>query len=89
MREKLTDSKILLLGVFPRDGKNSPSRQKNAAVNAIISKLGGQPNITYMDIGEKFLDANGEIPNDIMPDKSPPEREGLQYLVRSHLAKGG
>ena len=76
VREKLPDSKILLLGVFPRDGKNSPSRQKNAAVNAIISILGGQPNITYMDIGEKFLDPNGEIPNDIMPDKLHPNAKG-------------
>ena len=77
VREKLPDSKILLLGVFPRDTKDSPRREKVTQINEIISKLddGGQ-HIRYLDIGDKFLDSNGEIPKDIMPDKLHPTTQG-------------
>ena len=77
VREKLPGSKILLLGVFPRDKKDSDHRQKVQQINQIISKLddGGQ-HVRYLDIGDKFLDASGEIPVEIMKDKLHPTTQG-------------
>jgi lysophospholipase L1-like esterase len=37
-------------------------------VNAIIAKLDDGKNIKYMDIGKSFLNENGMIPKDLMPD---------------------
>jgi lysophospholipase L1-like esterase len=77
VRTKLPDSKILLLGVFPRDTKDSPRREKVKQINDIISKLDdGGRHVKYLDIGDKFLDSNGEIPQDVMRDKLHPTTQG-------------
>ncbi len=78
IREKLPKTKILLLGVFPRDGANSPHRAGVNAINQIIAKLDNGKTIRYLDIGKKFLDANGEIPKDIMPDSLHPNEKGYE-----------
>ncbi len=53
-------TKILLLAIFPRgaDAKD-PKRIDNQAVNAIISKLDDGRTVKYLDIGSKFLEADG------------------------------
>jgi lysophospholipase L1-like esterase len=76
VKEKLPNTKILLLGVFPRNEKASDNRQDIEAINKIISGYADGKTVTYLDIGDKFLDANGEIPADIMPDKLHPNARG-------------
>lgn len=78
VREKLPQTKILLLAVFPRGSHDSPDRRKNTEVNAILSKLDNGNSIRYLDIGKVFLDANGDIPADIMPDKLHPNAKGYE-----------
>ena len=77
VKEKLPKAKILLLGVFPRGTKDSAARARVEAINKVISGYAGGP-VTYLDIGAKFLDANGEIPDDVMPDKLHPNAKGYQ-----------
>lgn len=63
-------TKVLLLGIFPRnkDGK-APIRKKLADVNKIVAKLDDAgKTVKYLDIGEKFLDSDGNLPKEIMPD---------------------
>src|SRR5262249_15627588 len=62
VRQKLPESKILLLAVFPRDTKDSAKRGLVNDVNKIISKLDDNQHVFYLDIGDKFLDATGELP---------------------------
>jgi lysophospholipase L1-like esterase len=76
VHEKLPEAKVLLLGVFPRAAKASDMRKKVEAINAIICKLADGQKTRYMDIGKVFLDANGEIPKDIMPDGLHPNAKG-------------
>ena len=62
-------TKVLLLGIFPRGPKLSPQREKIAEVNKIISKLDdGGKTVKYLDIGKKFLQEDGTLPKEIMPD---------------------
>jgi lysophospholipase L1-like esterase len=75
---RLPNTKILLLGVFPRDKKPGGNRQKIAEINGIISKLDGQNNITYLDFGAKFIGDDGTISPDIMPDALHPSEKGYQ-----------
>lgn len=80
LREKLPESKILLLGVFPRGAKaDDPYRAQIKTVNDTIAKLDdGGGHVTYLDIGDKFLDPDGNLPADIMPDALHPNEKGYQ-----------
>lgn len=70
IRAKQPQAKILLLAVFPRGEKPSPNlgREKLAKVNEIIAKLDDGKNIHFLDIGAKFLQPDGSISKEIMPD---------------------
>ncbi len=68
LREKLPDAKILLLGVFPRGPKPNPGREKLSEVNEKIASLGDGKMVTYLDIGKNFLNEDGTISKEIMPD---------------------
>jgi lysophospholipase L1-like esterase len=73
---KLPKAKVLLLAVFPRGAKDSDARKKVEAINGIICGFAEGQKTTYLDIGKKFLDANGELPKDIMPDALHPNEKG-------------
>ncbi|HEX4147642.1 MAG TPA: platelet-activating factor acetylhydrolase IB subunit, partial [Pirellulales bacterium] len=69
LREKLPQTKILLLAIFPRgETPNDPLRQKNEEVNKIIKHLDDGSMVRYLDIGNKFLDSSGTLSREIMPD---------------------
>jgi beta-glucosidase len=76
VHEKLPKAKVLLLGVFPRDAKDSDRRKKVEGINAIISKLDDRKKTFYLDITKSFLDAQGNIPKDVMPDGLHPNAKG-------------
>lgn len=69
LRQKLPDSKVLLLGIFPRSPRaGTEARDKIKDVNARIAKLDDGKNIRYLDIGDRFLDTQGNLSEEIMPD---------------------
>ena len=43
-----------------------------------IAKLHDGTHVYYLDIGAKFLDAEGNIPLDVMPDLLHPNEKGYQ-----------
>ena len=66
---KSPTTKVLLLGIFPRAPKaDNPARAKIAAINSIIAKLEDGKTVRYLDIGKKFLQEDGTLTKDIMPD---------------------
>jgi lysophospholipase L1-like esterase len=69
LREKLPQTKVLVLGIFPRGTDDSDiKRQSNMKANEIIAKLADGKNVFYLDIGDKFLDSDRKLSKDIMPD---------------------
>jgi lysophospholipase L1-like esterase len=70
IRSKQPQAKLLLLAVFPRGEKSSPNpqRDKLKEVNATIAKLDDGKHIHFLDIGEKFLQPDGSLSKEIMPD---------------------
>ena len=70
IRAKQPQAKILLLAVFPRGEKASPnpSRDKLKQVNEIIAKLDDGKNVFFLDIGAKFMQPDGSLTKEIMPD---------------------
>jgi beta-glucosidase len=69
LRRKLPGTKVLLLCVFPRGPtRDDKLRKKNAAVNETIAKLADGKHVFYLDIGPAFLNADGTLAKEIMPD---------------------
>ena len=76
LQAKLPTTKILLLAIFPRGEKPDATREKQAKINSIIAKLDDQKSVFFLDIGAKFLDKDGTLPKDIMPDFLHPNAKG-------------
>jgi lysophospholipase L1-like esterase len=81
IHQKLPDTKLLLLGIFPRganpaDPKVAVMRDKIKAVNAGLAKLEDGKQTRYLDIGDKFLAPDGKLTKDIMPDALHPNVKG-------------
>ena len=71
-------AQILLLGVFPRSPLPSdPIRAKIAAINKEIAALQSD-RVTFLDIGSKFLQPDGTLTKEIMPDFLHPSAKGYQ-----------
>jgi lysophospholipase L1-like esterase/truncated hemoglobin YjbI len=69
LRQRLPESKIVLLGIFPRAQEpTDPVRAKIAQVNERISRLGDENHVYYRDIGQRFLQPDGRLTKEIMPD---------------------
>lgn len=69
LREKLPKTKVLLLGIFPR-GPNSddPAREVTAATNKIIKTLDDGDSVYFLDLADEFLENDGALSEEIMPD---------------------
>jgi beta-glucosidase len=69
LQEKLPKTKVLVLAVFPRGEKPGSQREKNAKASEIASKLADDKTVFFLDIGPKFVEADGTISKEIMPDR--------------------
>ena len=78
LRARLPESKILLLAIFPRGEKGDPIRDQIKDINTTIAKLDNGRTIKYLDIGPKFLEPDGTLPRDMMPDLLHPNAKGYQ-----------
>ncbi len=88
LREKLPKTKILLLAVFPRgENKADKRRQVNEGANAIFCKLDDGKHVFYLDIGQKFLQDDGTLTREIMPDLLHLSEEGYTIWAESIEAK--
>ncbi len=69
LREKVPESKILLLAIFPSGERpDNPQRMRAMAANAILRKVAEDRMIRYLDIGDRFTNRDGTISKVIMPD---------------------
>ena len=83
LQNDFPSAKILLLGVFPRGRANDPVRATIADINRRISKLHDGTRVHYLDIGAGFLDAAGNIPQDVMSDGLHPGPKGYEIWAKA------
>ena len=57
-----------MLGVFPRGPKPDADRERIKAVNDQIARLDDGSHVRFLDIGKAFLNPDGTISPEIMPD---------------------
>lgn len=68
LHKRSPKTKILLLAVFPRGEKPDDDRKKTEELNSLLAGFHGQDGVTFLDIGPKFLNADGTISQDVMHD---------------------
>jgi lysophospholipase L1-like esterase len=78
LRARFPEAKILFLAIFPRGEKDAPQRVQVAEVNRSLAKLHDGRNVFFLDIGDRFLDAAGNPPKDVMPDLLHPSAKGYE-----------
>jgi lysophospholipase L1-like esterase len=86
MREKMPDAKIVLLRCFPGcyGGPNPTShRLILARASDIVSKLADGKHIFYCDVNHVFLNLDGSINHDRMPDWLHPSPAGAKAWAQA------
>ena len=79
LRTGLPDTKILLLGVFPRGASgDDPLRQVTVAINNLASTYADNKQIFFLDLSPLFLDNQGRLAQHLMPDYLHPNEQGYQ-----------
>jgi lysophospholipase L1-like esterase len=67
--EKVPESKILLLAIFPSgEQPDNPQRVRAIAADTIFQKVADGRMVRYLDIGDKFTNRDGTISKEVMPD---------------------
>jgi lysophospholipase L1-like esterase len=68
LRSRLPKTKVLLLGVFPRSPKPDVARDRIKSINEKIAPLDDGSHVRFLDTGKAFLNPDGTISPDVMPD---------------------
>lgn len=84
---KCPGAKIILMGIFPR-GKaaTDPKRALLAEINRQLAPLGKKPGVTYLDTTSQWLEADGTLSKEVMPDGVHPSEKG--YAIWAAALKG-
>lgn len=83
LRERLPGTKILLLAIFPRGENFNPQRGKITQINQVLAKLDDGSNVHFLDIGPRFLNADGILPQEIMPDYLHLSEQGYEIWANA------
>jgi beta-glucosidase len=94
LRAKLPKTKVLILAIFPRgsddqrkdktqDATPNPLWAKNDQVNQMISRFANGKTIFYLDINKAFLNDQGVLTRDVMPDLLHPDQKGYAVWAQA------
>lgn len=87
LRTGLPQAEILLLSVFPRaEQASDPLRKAVVEISAGTKKFTeADPKIHWLDIGDKFINADGSIKKEILPDALHLTPEGYEIWAQSMI----
>jgi lysophospholipase L1-like esterase len=83
IRERLPETKLVVLGIFPRGKTFSTQRGKILQVNQALAKLADDKMIHYVDFGSQLIEADGSISKTIMPDSLHLSERGYEIWARA------
>ncbi|MFH0945054.1 MAG: sulfatase/phosphatase domain-containing protein [Planctomycetota bacterium] len=83
IQEKSPQTRVLLLGIFPRGRTpDDLGRINNEMINQIIRRFADE-RVRYLDIGPVFLEADGTLSEKVMPDALHLSEEGYRRWVEA------
>lgn len=68
IRTRLPETKLLVVGIFPRAKTFSTQRGKLLQINQALAKVADGQMIHYIDFGSQLIEADGSLSKEIMPD---------------------
>ena len=72
------------MGILPYGYKENHRNNINKATNALISQFPERdPDIHYIDIGDVYLDDEGKVKRELMPDFLHPNPEGYLRMFEA------
>ncbi len=84
LQQRLPNTKILLLAVFPRDAKpDGELRVINEQVNGIIKNYADNKRVYFANINSVFLTKDGTLAEKIMPDLLHPHEYGYELYAKA------
>ena len=78
IRRRQPETKVFLLGIFPRGKAFNEQRGRLLEINQVLAKLADGKNIFYLDFGSQYVENDGSISKDIMPDALHPNEAGYK-----------
>jgi beta-glucosidase len=94
LRTKLPKTKVLILAIFPRgdaaqrkdkkhDATFNDQWAKNNKASELASKVADGKMVFYLDINQAFLNSEGVLTREIMPDLLHPDKKGYQIWAEA------
>lgn len=84
IRGRLPESKVLLLAIFPRhESPYNEMRLRNDEINRLIAEFADGEHIYYLNVNHVFLDAEGKLKQELMPDLLHPNALGYQAWAQA------
>lgn len=84
LQQRLPNTRILLLAIFPRGEKpDDRLRQINEQVNTIIAGFADNQKVFFANINQAFLQPDGTLSRDIMPDLLHPNEQGYEIWAKA------
>lgn len=78
IHERSPRTRILLLGIFPRGKQPDANRSRVAEINERLATLDARDEVTFLDIGTRFVEPDGSISPEVMYDALHPTAKGYQ-----------
>jgi lysophospholipase L1-like esterase len=86
LEKKCPEAKVLLLGIFPRGADAMDKfRIQNEATNAIVKTYADGKRVFWKDLGSVFLEKDGTLSKEIMPDLLHLNEKGYQMWAEAIL----
>lgn len=94
LRTRLPETKVLILAIFPRGDRDqrkdkehgasfNPQWAKNNEASRLASLAADNKMIYYLDINSVFLDADGMLTREVMPDLLHPREKGYRLWAEA------
>ncbi len=85
LRATLPEMKILLLAIFPRTDVSEENQAKLKHATELFSAVEEDPMVEFLDINSAFLDREGKLTKEVMPDFLHPNEYG--YSLWAHAVE--
>ena len=83
INQRLPDTKLIVHAVFPRDHKaDGRKRLINDSINQALPDIAVAKNAKFLNINHLFLEKDGTLPRNIMPDFLHPNQAGYELWAK-------